>query len=144
VNQGIAYEIAQTMPLAYALGVFGSLANFVAPNQTQGATGNPIGGYAAVPGIPANIPAMDAPRSVMAISSDETRALTHIEAERQRHMLLNGYFPLLDTGFSQGAGLGWQVAVTNPNGDVNMYDFLGGEADSQAQMTRVKMMLVTT
>jgi hypothetical protein len=36
------------------------------------------------------------------------------------------------------------VNVTDASGAVQVYDFLGGEGDSQRTQTRVKMMLVTT
>lgn len=143
MNQGLGYEIAQTMPLAYATGLFASSATFLQPVQTQGPTGNPIAGAPTpISGLIA-IPAVNAPRSIIAVSSDETRELPHIESKRERHMLLKGYYPVLDTGFSQGAGMGWQVQITDPGGNVNVYDFLGGEGDSQSQMTRVRMILVT-
>jgi hypothetical protein len=142
--QGLAIEIDQVMPAAFATGLFVSTASFVQPIATQGPTGNPTGGYTPIAGLQ-NIPAMNAPASTGMIgnSSDETRGLAHIEAKRVRRMVLNGYYPLLDTGFSQGAGMGWEVQVTDGNGSPQLYDFLGGEGDSQRQMTRVEMMLVT-
>jgi hypothetical protein len=39
--------------------------------------------------------------------------------------------------------MGWELSVTNAAGTTVMYDFLGGEGDSQAQMTRIKAKLVT-
>ena len=142
MNQGIAQEIVQVMPTAYGLGVFVSSASFVSPVQIQGATGNSVGGYNPIAGLQ-NIPCMNAPESGMKVSSDETRLLPHIEAERHRHVLLKGYYQQLDTGFSQGAGMGWEVTITDAAGNSQDYDFLGGEGDSQVQMTRIKVMLVT-
>jgi hypothetical protein len=144
VNQFLAIEIDAVMPAAYGIGLFVSFASFVAPVQTQGATGNSIGGYIPIDGLQ-DIPCMNAPErpGMVGNSSTETRAIPHIEAERGRELLLNGYFPLLDTGYSQGAGMGWQVNVTDPNGNTNLYQFLGGEGDSQSVMTRCRLMLVT-
>lgn len=144
MNQSIAPEIAQVMQAAYALGIFVALASFSAPVLTQLSTGNPANQQTPIAGLQ-NIPCMNAPAAagVIGLSSDETRLIPHIEAERHRHILLNGYFQQLDTGFGQGAGLGWQLTVTNEDGTSELFDFLGGEGDSQQQMTRCKAMLVT-
>ena len=144
MNQFLAIEIDQVMPVAYSTGLFVSSASFVAPVQIQGATGNSIGGYTPIEGLQ-NIPCMNAPeRSGAAGSSSlETRAIPHIKAERARHVLLNGYFPTLDTGFEQGAGMGWECSITDQNGVTQMYDFLGAEGDSQHTQTRCKLLLVT-
>lgn len=141
--QGFAIEISQVMPAALATGLFVSSASFVSPLRTQGATGNSTGGYTPVSGLQ-NIPAMNAPRAsgVLGMSSGEKRSVPYIEATRLRHMLLQGYFPQLDTGFGEGAGAGLQVEVTEPSGLTNLYNFLGGEGDSQQILTRVQMQLV--
>ena len=141
--QGLAIEISQVMPAAYAIGLFVSQASFVQPVQIQGATGNSIGGYTPIAGMQ-NIPAMNAPEAtgLSGGSSNQKRAVDHIEADRQRHMLLKGYYPQLDTGFATGAGAGMQVQVLDPNGQTTLYDFLGGEGDSQAQMSRIRMKIV--
>lgn len=144
MNQFLAIEISQVMPAAYGIGLFVSSASFVAPVQTQGATGNSIGGFTPIAGLQ-NIPCMNAPErpGPTGNASTETRAIPHIEAERGRELLLKAYFPQLDTGFNQGAGLGWEVQVTDQNGNMNMYDFMGGEGDSQQTQTRCKLILVT-
>lgn len=142
--QGLAQEIAQVMPVAYGLGLFVSSASFVQPNPIQGATGNTVGGYLALAGLQ-NIPCMNAPERSGAAgsSSNEDRMVPRIQASRERHVLLNAYFPALDTGYTQGAGAGWQVSITDPGGVVNTYTFLGGEGDSQQTQTRCKLELVT-
>jgi hypothetical protein len=138
MNQSITREIQSVMPTAYALGLFVSSASFFSPVQEQGPTGNLIDSFSPIAGLQ-DIPCMNAPESLLGrVSSDETRRTPHIEAERFRHVLLNAYFPALDTGFTQGAGMGWQATV-----DGTMYDFLGGEGDSQQQMTRCKLQLVS-
>jgi hypothetical protein len=144
MNQGIAQEISQVMPVAYALGTFVALASFFAPSQIQLSTGNYENTQTPIAGLQ-NIPCMNAPAAagVVGLSSDETRLIPHIEAERHRHILLNAYFQALDTGFNQGAGLGWQLQVTNEDGTTETFDFLGGEGDSQQTQTRVKAQLVT-
>jgi hypothetical protein len=144
VNQFIANEIAQVMPTAYGLGIFVSFASFVAPVQTQGATGNSIGGYTAIAGLQ-NIPCMNAPErpGMVGNSSNEKRSVSNIQAERGRELLLNGYFQQLDTGYNQAAGLGWQVIVQDPDGIASTYQFFGGEGDSQQIQTRCRLMLVT-
>ena len=144
MNQFIAAEIAQVMPIAYGIGLFVSSASFYAPVQTQGATGNSIGGITPIAGLQ-NIPCMNAPsRSGAAgISSQERRTVPFVEAERSRHVLLNAYFPQLDTGPTHGAGTGWQVIISDPGGNTNTYLFLGGEGDSQLTQTRCNLELVT-
>lgn len=144
MNQFLAAEIASVMQVAYGTGLFVSLASFVAPIQTQGATGNSVGGYTPIAGLQ-NIPCMNAPERPGPVgnASFETRAIPHIEAERGRELLLNNYFPTLDTGFAQGAGMGWQVSVTDPNGNTQFLQFLGGEGDSQSTQTRCRLLLVT-
>lgn len=144
MNQYIQQEIVQVMPLAYGLGTFVSSASFVQPNPVQGATGNTIGGYITLAGLQ-NIPCMNAPERTGSAgsSSDEKRSVENIQAKRGRHVLLNGYFPALDTGFESGAGLGYQVSITDQNGTASMYTFLGGEGDSQQTQTRCKLELVT-
>ena len=132
------------MPVAFGIGLFTSLASFFAPVQTQLATGNYVGTQTPIPGLQ-NIPCMNAPAAagLIGLSSDETRLIPHVEAERHRHILLNAYFSQLDTGFAQGAGLGWTLQVINENGSVETLDFLGGEGDSQQIQTRVRAQVVT-
>ena len=138
MRQNLTQEIESVMPTAYALGLFVSLASFQAPVPVQGPTGNLIDSFAPISGLQ-NIPCMNAPETLLGrVSSEETRKIPHIEAERRRHVLLNKYYPQLETGFTQGAGMGWQVSI-----DGTLYDFLGGEGDSQQQMTRCKVMLVS-
>lgn len=139
MNQGLGYEIAQVMTLATATGLFLSSASFVKPNPAQGATGNSIGGYLAIAGLQ-SIPCMDAPENSGPTrpSTGQQRMEARIESDRQRHVLLGGYYPQLNTGFASGAGLGWQVSI-----DGTMYTFLGGESDSQQTQTRIKCELVT-
>ncbi len=143
MNQFIAIEIAQVMPAAYGIGLFVSFASFVAPVQTQGATGNSIGGYIPIDGLQ-NIPCMNAPErpGMVGNSSTEVRTIQNIEADRERELLLNAYFPQLDTSFTQAASMGWEVVVTDPNGNTNTYDFLGAEGDSQSIQTRCRLKLV--
>ena len=142
--QGLGIELAQVMPAALGTGLFVSLASFVKPIQTQGATGNSIGGYTPIAGLQ-NIPCMNAPERTGAAgnSSNEKRTPAYIEAERGRAVLLDAYFPTLDTGFTTGAGLGWQVSITDPGTPAQMYIFLGGEGDSQHTQTRCRLQLVT-
>src|ERR1035438_9051482 len=132
------------MPVAYGIGLFVSFASFVAPVQTQGATGNSIGGYTAIEGLQ-NIPCMNAPErpGMVGNSSNEKRSTQNIQAERGRELLLNGYFSQLDTGYNQAAGLGWQVIVTDSDGIASTYIFEGGEGDSQSIQTRCRLMMVT-
>jgi hypothetical protein len=143
MQQGLAIELDQVMPSAFATGLFVSSASFLAPSETQGSTGNSIGGPSPIQGLQ-DIPAMNAPRAagLIGMSSDEKLEFSHVEAKRLRHMLLQGYFPQLDTGFAEGAGAGLQVQVLDPSGITTLYRFLGGEGDSQQKMTRVQMQLV--
>jgi hypothetical protein len=143
MNQSLSVELSQVMPFALATGLFTSTASFYAPVQTQGATGNSIGGTAAIAGLQ-NIPCMNAPRSSGpgAVSSQEKREVPYIQADRSRHVLLNAYYPQLDTNPTRGAAVGWQCVITDQNGVSNTYIFQGGEGDSQQTQSRVSLELV--
>jgi len=131
MQQGFSYALSAIMPLAVQTGLFISLATFYAPVQTQGVTGNFIGTFAAVSGM-VNIPCMDAPDG---FSATERKSVPDVLAERFRHVLLTGWYPLASNA---AAGLGWQVDV-----DGTRYDLLGAESDSQHTMTRLKLQRVT-
>lgn len=132
------------MPLAFGAGLFVSFASFFQPNTEQGPTGNVTGDPTPIDGLQ-SIPCMNAPEraGTIGMSSDETRKNDYIEAMRTRHVLLNAYFPALDTGFATGAGNGWQASILDPGGVPATYIFLGGEGDSQQTQTRCRLQLVT-
>lgn len=140
----LAAGIANVMQAAYSTGLFVSSASFTAPVQIQGATGNSIGGTTPIAGLQ-NIACMDAPDhpGLAIVGSGQKRNPDYIEASRDRHVLLKAYFSQLDTGFDSGASLGYQVTITGPNGLTKLYQFLGGEGDSQFTQTRCNLRLVT-
>jgi hypothetical protein len=134
MNQGLAYEIAAVMPVAFATGLFVSLCTIQMPDGTLGDTGAPSGTFVNVMGM-VNIPCMDAPPSPGHIAATEVKALEEIAANAPRHILLNAYFAQLAS--PNGVPDGWQAII-----DGVVYDLLGAEADSQTQMTRLDVRLL--
>lgn len=126
------------MPAAVETGLFDSLASFTQPTETQGATGNFTADQIPVAGLQ-DIACMDAPAAMGRVSATERRAMPQIEAERLRHVLLSDCYPTL----REAAGLGWQCSITDPLGNVTLYDLLGAEDDSQATQTRCNLQKVT-
>lgn len=132
MNQGLGYEIASVMPNAIATGLFVSLASFTAPpvNQ-QGPTGNITAPWVAVAGLQ-SIPCMNAPPSMLRVDATEQKSIADILSRNLRHVLLNGYYPVLFNASRSG----WRVAI-----DGVLYDLLGAEADSQLTQTRIELQL---
>ena len=131
--QYLQWASTQIVPTAVRSGAFRSLASFSAPVQTQGPTGTLVGTFMPVNGLQ-NIPCLDAPQSIRVVPSDEKKSVPRIEAGQYRHLMLDGWYPLLNNA----AGQGWQVTV-----DGILYDLIGSDEDSQHTQTRCKCQLVT-
>lgn len=133
--QDLGFDIAEVMPLAIETGLFASLCTIQQPDNGFGPSGAPSGTYVDVAGI-VGIAAMEDPTSVNRIQSTEMKDLAEIMSLNLRHVLLAGYFPQIVTS--------WRAVVTKADGvTVVIYDILGAESDSQAQMTRMECRLVT-
>jgi hypothetical protein len=135
MNQSISYEVAGVMAQAIATGLFVSLCTIQAPSGTLGASGAPDGLYSNVSGL-VSIPCMDAPQppTDARFGVKEAKAPAEITAMANRHVLLNTYYPTLITGWRQG----WRAVI-----DGVIYDLCGVEPDSQRQMVRLELELVS-
>lgn len=130
MNQSvIAYSIAAVMPTARASGLFVSLATIQQPDGVLIDAGQPSGTFVNVAGH-VNIPCMDAPSSNVRIGVTENKSIQNVQAFNDSHVLLGGWYPLLETS----AGLGWRAVI-----DGKSYDLLGAESDSQFTQTRLKI-----
>jgi hypothetical protein len=136
MNQSIIQRaIAGVMPAAVATGLFVSLATFQMPDGNFGPSGAPSNGYVNVAGL-VNIPCMDAVPSTARVQATEVKDLEDIMSKGLRHMLLNGYYPEATPDGQIPSS--WRAIV-----DGTTYDILGVEHDSQQQMTRMELELVT-
>ncbi len=124
------------MPAVIATGLLVSLFTAQAPSTVLGGTGAPDGTYANVLGL-IDIACTKPPYafSDTSVSSDEIKSVGDIASDGSKHILLDSYYPLLETGWRAG----WRALIDGTN-----YDILGAESSSQRRMTRVKVRLVTT
>jgi hypothetical protein len=77
---------------------------------------------------------MNAPLSSERITATEVRELEEIMSQSMRHVLLDGYFPQIEGGQTNG----WRVIV-----DGDTFDLMGVESDSQRTMTRLHIRRVS-
>lgn len=125
------------MPEAATMGRFESLCTIQAPDGLFGPSGAPSGNYANVAGLIA-IACQDEAPSMARIQATEVKALAEIMALNLRHVLLDGYYPTIAQNTQ------WRATITAADGvTVTTYDILGAESDSQGQMTRMQVRLVT-
>lgn len=137
VTQGLQYEIMRVMPEAAKMGRFESLCTIQAPDGSLGASGFPSGAYVNVAGL-VGIACQDAPPSLARIQATEAKSLAEILALNMRHVLLDGYYPTISKNTE------WRAVITAADGStVTVYDIMGAESDSQAQLTRLEVRLVT-
>lgn len=131
MNQAIG--ITGIMAEVLATGLLVSLCTVQSPPTTFSASGAPTGSYVDVPGL-VGIRCMNAPSRIARIGATEERTEAQITDSNDGHVLLEGYYPTLDAGWRDG----WRAVI-----DGTDYDIRGVESDSQAQMTRVAVMVVT-
>lgn len=140
MNQAILLgEIDQVMADALATGLFRSLCTIQAPDGVLGAGGAPSGTYANVAGL-VDIVAMDAPapEQLGPISGSESKSMGSVLSLSARHVLLDAYYPQLSPVTNWG-DIGWRALMTDRTGNVTTYDITGADADSQQQMTRLRL-----
>jgi hypothetical protein len=129
------------MPEANLTLLFDSLATIQSPDGGLNPDGTPDNGFT---NVFVNIPCMDSVPSVTRVQATEVRDLQEIMSKGYRHVLLNQFFadaPALPGGpFAQQgwSGLGYRAII-----DGVYYTILGAENDSQNQMTRMELQLVT-
>ena len=137
MQQGLQYEIEAVLPEAETMGRFQSLCTIQGPDGLLGPSGAPSGTYANIAGLVA-IPCQDEAPSMARIQATEVRDLAEIMSLNLRHVLLDGYFPTIAKNTQ------WRAVITAADGvTVTVYDVMGGESDSQAQMTRIEVRLAT-
>ena len=132
--QGIQADINQIMVEVVDSGLMVSLATFQQPDGNLGPSGAPSGVWVNVAGL-VNIPCMDAVTSA-SVQATELKSLEDIMSKGMRHVLLNGYYPQATPDGQIPTN--WRAIV-----DGVTYDILGVEHDSQNQMTRMELELVT-
>lgn len=133
MQDGLHLDISAVMLAVRATGLLVSLFTAQQPSGVLGATGAPDGVYSDVLGL-VNIPCTAPPNAEARIQATEVKALSEIAAAEMHHVLLDSWYPTLDEGWRGG----WRCKV-----DGVTYDIMGVEGDSQSQMTRVSVRLVT-
>lgn len=131
MNQSL--DITGIMAEVIATGLLVSSCTIQAPSGTLTASGAPDGLYANVSGL-VSIRCISAPVGPMSSRSKEERTEEQITDLGGNHVLLEGYYPTLEAGWRDG----WRAVI-----DGTDYDLQGVESDSQGQMTRLKVTLVT-
>ncbi len=135
MNQNlIAAEIDAVMPAVIETGLLVSRFTAQAPDGISGDTGAPSGTYSNVTGL-VNIRCTSPPISDARLSATEIKALSEVASTEFHHVLLEAWYPTLDEGWRGG----WRCVIDGYEFDIN-----GVESDSQMQMTRVAVKLVTT
>ncbi len=119
----------EVMALALATGLFVSTCDIQEPSGFYNAAGAPDGTYVNVAGL-TSITCMRAPISKMRIRADEKNSIPEILSVNESHVLLGAYHPAIQTN--------WRAVV-----DSVAYDIKGVEHDSQLQMSRLRVALVS-
>lgn len=132
MNQSLAtFGIEDVMPAALATGLFVSLCTIQEPSGTMTADGTPDNTFVDIDGL-VDIRCMLAPTSISNISATEAKSERSIESFNSGHVLLESYYPTI------GPNSQWRAVI-----DGVAYDILGAENDSQSQMTRLLVQVVT-
>lgn len=136
MNQNVQIDLAAVMPAVRATGLLRSLCTIQTPPESDtfdaGGAMDPDTPWDDLTGH-VDLPCMAAPlQQGDTVSPDETRSMAEILARTPKHVLLDGYYPELD-------GKTEYRAVV----DGVAYNITKAESDSQAQMTRLAVELVT-
>jgi hypothetical protein len=134
MNQGIQDSIDAVMPALLASGLLTSLCTILVPPDS---TTNDAGG-APDPSVPytqlsghVDIPCTAPPLAIGdKVQPQEKKQLAEIYAGNMLHVLLGGYFPTIRQDY--------RALI-----DGTQYDIIGTENDSQHQMTRLAVQVVT-
>lgn len=141
MNQSILYEVAAVMPQAVATGLLSSICTFKMLIGTRDQDG-PVNSYIDVPGL-VGIACQKAPPSDARIQATEQKTIGQVDSSNLWHVLLDKYYggvlvTLPDGQIVFGPQTSMQAVV-----DGVPFDVLGVELDSQKQMTRVQLQMVT-
>ena len=135
MNQNlIQFAIQGVVPSAVQTGLYTELCTIQLPDGVFDDRGFPSGNYVNAAGL-IDIQCMVAPVSSIRISAKEQKTVEEITASSLFHVLLAGYYPSIDMLWRSGAKV-----VLN---DLNSWDIIGVESDSQSQMTRLQVGVAT-
>ena len=137
-QQTIAAAIANVMPLARATGLFASLCTFQVPSGALTDNGFPDGSFVDVVGL-VGLACQNAPSGMTGgnVQATQMKAIPEDTFSNKSHVLLAGYYPDAETAWRMGGRMIVDGQIYQ-NGDI-----LGVESDSQSQMTRVEVTVVT-
>lgn len=121
------------MPTARATGLFVSLCTIQAHGGVFSDSGQAVPPYVPVTGL-IDIPCMAAPTSEVRITADQKRTTEEIKDDDSSHVLLDDYYPTIETHWRAGA----QAVLDGVTNTI-----LGVEFDSQSRMTRLKLEVCT-
>lgn len=141
MNQNMVQtELPGVMQTFVDTGLMVSRCTFQKPTGATGGSGAANNTYVDVAGLVA-IPCMDAPPSPIRVTAGEARSASEIVAYETRHVALNGWYPVVYSGWrgndAEGTGA-WQAVV-----DGIAFTVLGVETDSQRTQTRLTLKLAT-
>ena len=143
MNQSLTYEIEAVMHNAIISGLFVSEATIQQPDGNYVGAGQPSGNWTPITGL-IGIPCMDAPRSTgERLTADEQKSTPEIQSRIFRHVLLNGFYGDLIPWGDVGSRPALQAVITGRDDVAVTYELVGVESDSQQQMTRLALHLVT-
>jgi hypothetical protein len=139
MNQNaIALAIAGVMPAARATGLIHALATFQNPSGLLTANGTPDGNYVNISGlIDVNVMAAPSGGAGGNIQATQQKAVSQDTFSNKSHVLMDGYYPAVEACWRFGGRMILNGQIYDNN------DICGVEADSQSQMTRVEVMVVT-
>lgn len=132
MRQGLEIAVEQVMPEALATGLFVSRCTIQAPTNALDVAGQPnlASGFANVSGM-VGIRCLAPPSSFSdMMHADEPKLPAQVSAVNRLHILLEGYYPAILERYR---------AVV----DGVAYDILGVDSDSQGQMTRLEVQVVS-
>ena len=134
-QDAVNIAVEGVMPFYRATGLPQSFCTIQAPDASD--TGSPSGSYSNVGGL-VNIPCQDAPEGLgSGLSANEIKAVPQTESEKRRHVLLDGFYPLLSPATNWGT-VGWRAVI-----DGVVYDLEAAEQDSQRIETRLRLCKVS-
>lgn len=132
MNQEMALGIADVMPAVRASGLLVSLCTITVPPgvSDNGGAPDPNAPYTNLPGH-IDLPCISSPLVAGDFPAlEEVKSMTEILTKNMRHVLLDSYYPDIET-------------IHRAVVDGVEYDIITSEADSQSQMTRLAVQKVT-
>ena len=127
MNSVLDKAVSLVMPTAVASGRFKSFCTIQQPDGVLVDAGQPSGMFVDVPGL-VKIRCMAPPESSVRITANEVKTQQNIQTFSDLHILLDGWYPLIETGVVNG----WKAII-----DGQQYDIMGAESSSQDMQTRM-------